>query len=53
MEHAPRSCSPRTRSAATGPTAGLFRGEGLPGGLTAEELIDAGVEIEATRRPGR
>lgn len=29
-----------------GPTAGLFRGEGLPAGLTAEELIEAGAEIE-------
>ena len=39
-----------------GPTAGLFRGEGLPVGLTPEELIEAGAEIErelATRRPGR
>ena len=37
-----------------GPTAGLFRGEGLPVGLTREELIAAGAEIEAersTRRP--
>jgi len=33
----------------TGPTAGLFRGEGLPAGLTADELIDAGAEIEAER----
>lgn len=33
-----------------GPTAGLFRGEGLPVGLSAEELIEAGVEIEAERR---
>lgn len=33
----------------TGPTAGLFRGEGLPSGLTASELIDAGSEIEAER----
>jgi hypothetical protein len=36
-----------------GPTAGLFRGEGLPIGLTPEELIEAGAEIEAeyaTRR---
>ena len=32
-----------------GPTAGLFRGEGLPAGLTAEELIEAGAEIEAGR----
>ena len=32
-----------------GPTAGLFRGEGLPAGLTAEELIAAGAEIEAER----
>jgi hypothetical protein len=30
-----------------GPTAGLFRGEGLPVGLTRQELIDAGTEIEA------
>ena len=29
-----------------GPTAGLFRGEGLPGGLTTEELLAAGAEIE-------
>jgi hypothetical protein len=33
----------------TGPTAGLFRGEGLPAGLTADELIAAGAEIEAER----
>lgn len=33
----------------SGPTAGLFRGEGLPAGLTAEELIAAGAEIEAQR----
>ena len=32
-----------------GPTAGLFRGEGLPAGMTAEELIEAGVRIEAER----
>lgn len=31
----------------TGPTAGLFRGEGLPVGLTPEELIEAGAEIES------
>lgn len=31
----------------TQPTAGLFRGEGLPAGLTAEELIEAGSAIEA------
>jgi hypothetical protein len=37
----------------TGPTAGLFRGEGLPAGLTAEELIEAGAEIEAERRAAR
>jgi hypothetical protein len=40
-----------------GPTSGLFRGEGLPAGLTAEELIEAGAAIEAdrdgSRRPGR
>jgi hypothetical protein len=33
----------------SGPTAGLFRGEGLPAGLTAQELIEAGGEIEAGR----
>src|SRR4051794_3639738 len=33
----------------SGPTAGMFRGEGLPGGLTAEELIEAGSAIEADR----
>ena len=33
----------------SGPTAGLFRGEGLPAGLTAQELIEAGAEIEAAR----
>jgi hypothetical protein len=27
----------------------LFRGEGLPGGLSAQELIEAGAEIEADR----
>jgi hypothetical protein len=31
----------------TGPTSGLFRGEGLPAGLTADELIAAGAAIEA------
>jgi hypothetical protein len=31
------------------PTAGLFRGEGLPAGLTADELIAAGEEIAAER----
>ena len=44
-----RSCSPPTRSAGDGPTAGLFRGEGLPLGLTPEELLAAGAEIEAER----
>jgi hypothetical protein len=34
---------------ATNATAGLFRGEGLPAGLTAEELIAAGEEIENER----
>ena len=34
-----------------GPTAGLFRGEGLPRGLTADELIAAGAAIEAETRP--
>jgi hypothetical protein len=33
----------------SGPTSGLFRGEGLPAGLTAQELIDAGAAIEAER----
>jgi hypothetical protein len=33
--------------------AGLFRGEGLPGGLTADELIAAGEEIEAERNMHR
>jgi len=32
-----------------GPTSGLFRGEGIPVGLTPEELIAAGSEIEAAR----
>lgn len=36
-----------------GPTAGLFRGEGLPRGLTADELIEAGTAIEAERRASR
>ena len=31
----------------SGPTSGLFRGEGLPVGLTPAELIEAGAEIEA------
>jgi hypothetical protein len=31
----------------TGPTAGLFRGEALPAGLTPQELIEAGSAIEA------
>jgi hypothetical protein len=30
-------------------TSGLFRGEGLPAGLTADELIEAGAAIEAER----
>jgi hypothetical protein len=30
-------------------TSGLFRGEGLPAGLTADELIEAGTAIEAER----
>ncbi|MDQ1379286.1 MAG: hypothetical protein QOJ71_5, partial [Actinomycetota bacterium] len=33
----------------SGPAAGLFRGEGLPGGLTAQELIEAGAAIESDR----
>jgi hypothetical protein len=32
-----------------GPTAGLFRGEGLPVGLSREELLQAGVAIERER----
>jgi len=32
-----------------GPTAGLFRGEDLPVGLGAEELLQAGVEIQRER----
>jgi hypothetical protein len=35
--------------AGSGPTAGLFRGERLPEGLNADELLAAGVEIEAER----
>jgi hypothetical protein len=35
--------------AGTGPTAGLFRGERLPRGLGADELLAAGVEIERER----
>jgi hypothetical protein len=33
----------------TSPTAGMFRGEGLPAGLTADELIAAGEAIESER----
>jgi hypothetical protein len=33
----------------SGPRAGLFRGEHLPEGLTADELVAAGVEIERER----
>jgi hypothetical protein len=35
--------------AGSGPTAGLFRGERLPEGLNADELLAAGVEIEESR----
>jgi hypothetical protein len=35
--------------AGSGPTSGLFRGQGLPEGLTADELLAAGVEIERDR----
>jgi hypothetical protein len=35
--------------AGAGPTAGLFRGERLPEGLNADELLAAGVEIEEER----
>jgi hypothetical protein len=34
-------------------TSGLFRGEGLPAGLTADELIEAGATIEAERQAPR
>ena len=37
----------------TGPTAGLFRGERLPDGLSAEALLAAGVEIEQERAARR
>lgn len=33
----------------TGPTAGFFRGEGFPSSLTAEELLQAGLELDAER----
>ena len=33
------------------PTSGLFRGEGLPLGLTPAELLAAGAEIEAEMAP--
>ena len=36
-----------------GPAAGLFRGEGLPVGLTPEELIEAGAAIESELAAGR
>jgi hypothetical protein len=36
-----------------GPTASLFRGEGLPVGLSPEELLQAGVAIEEERRSYR
>jgi MMP endo-(1,4)-3-O-methyl-alpha-D-mannosidase len=39
--------------AGTGPTAGLFRGERLPDGLSAEALLAAGVEIEQERAARR
>ena len=39
----------RQRLGGYGPTSGLFRGEGLPGGLTAQELIDVGAAIETGR----
>ncbi len=35
--------------AGDGPRAGIFRGEQLPEGLTADELLAAGVEIERDR----
>ena len=47
-------CSPRTRSAATGPTAGLFRGERLPcGPRPHDELLAAGAEIASQPRRAR
>jgi hypothetical protein len=39
--------------AGTGQTAGLFRGERLPEGLGADELLAAGVEIERERSRAR
>ena len=39
--------------AGTGPTAGLFRGERLPDGLSAEALLADGVEIERERAARR
>jgi hypothetical protein len=36
-----------------GPTAGLFRGEALPGGLSRDELLQAGVAIEQERSSNR
>lgn len=33
-----------------GPTAGLFRGESLPVGLSGEELLAAGVDIQSDHR---
>ena len=35
------------RAGRSRPTAGLFRGEGLPLGLSPAELLAAGAEIEA------
>ena len=39
--------------AGTGPTAGLFRGERLPEGLSAAALLAAGVELERERAARR
>jgi hypothetical protein len=36
-----------------GPTAGLFRGEALPAGLSRDELLQAGVAIENERGSNR
>ena len=35
-----------------GPTAGLFRGEGLPVGLTVEQMLAAGIQISGEERAG-
>ena len=47
------SCSRRHALGDEGPTAGLFRGEALPGGLSRDELLQAGVAIEQERSSNR